>query len=152
MTFKSRLLIVFGFLLLGVGAVGVFLPVLPTTPFVLAAAGCFSGSAKLTGWLNKSRFFSDYITNYRERRGLEKRTVVKSLVFLWGMLGVSIAHIRAPWGYILLPCVGAVVTLHILYMARPKNPARGIKGAEARGPYAVRPAVIGRDAPKTKGF
>lgn len=124
MKLKSALLIAFGFLLLSIGAVGLFVPVLPTTPFVLAAAGCFSGSARLSGWLSKSRLFGDYITNYRERTGLRKRTVVISLVFLWGMLGISVVFIGALWAAILLPCVGVAVTAHILYMSLPKNRPR----------------------------
>lgn len=127
MTLKGKLLIALGFVLLAVGAVGIFLPVLPTTPFVLAAAGCFSGSARLTGWLHKSRLFSDYIKNYKERTGLRKRTVIISLVFLWAMLGISIASIRALWSGILLPCIGIAVTIHILCMARPKNAVCKIK-------------------------
>lgn len=121
MTFKNRLLTVLGFLLLGIGAIGIFLPVLPTTPFVLVAAVCFSGNPKLSAWLRKSRLFSDYITNYQERKGLSKRTVIKSLAFLWIMLGVSIALIKALWAGILMPGIGLAVTIHILCIARPKN-------------------------------
>ncbi|HWQ74261.1 MAG TPA: YbaN family protein [Syntrophomonas sp.] len=121
MTIKSRLLIILGFLLLGVGAIGIFLPVLPTTPFVLAAAVCFSGSPRLTAWLRKSRLFSDYITNYQERNGLSRRTVLTSLAFLWIMLGISVAVIKALWAAILMPCIGLAVTIHILCIARPKN-------------------------------
>ncbi|MGI6176627.1 MAG: YbaN family protein [Christensenellales bacterium] len=121
---KSRLLIVLGFVLLAIGAAGIVLPVLPTTPFVLAAAACFSGSARLTAWLHKSRVFSDYITNYKERKGLQKRSVLISLTFLWVTLGVSVALIKALWAAIFLPCVGIAVTIHILYMARrPKGKA-----------------------------
>lgn len=129
MTLKSRLLIVLGFVLLALGAVGVFLPVLPTTPFVLAAAGCFSGSPRLAAWLSKSRLFSDYITNYRERKGLQKRSVAISLIFLWTMLGLSVAWLQALWAVILMPCIGAAVTVHILYIARPKPAARKIEDA-----------------------
>lgn len=122
MTLKSRLLIGLGFVLLCLGAIGIFLPVLPTTPFVLAAAGCFSGSARLTGWLHKSRFFGEYIENYQKRLGLRRRTVVTSLTFLWAMLGLSAWKIGALWAYILMPCIGIGVTIHILYIARPRAP------------------------------
>lgn len=128
MTLKSRLLIALGFVLLALGTIGIFLPILPTTPFVLAAAGCFSGSARLTGWLHKSRLFSDYIKNYKERTGLKKRTVIISLLFLWAMLGISVAWTQALWAVILMPCIGTAVTVHILYMARPKNRAYKIEG------------------------
>ena len=121
MSAKQRLLIVLGFLLLLVGAVGIFFPVLPTTPFVLLAAACFAGNPKWTAWLHRSRLFSDYITNYRERTGLKKRTIAISLVFLWGMLAVSMVCIRAGWATLLLLCVGIAVSVHILYMSLPKK-------------------------------
>ena len=121
MTVKQRLLIVLGFLFLIMGAIGIFLPILPTTPFVILAAACFGNSPKLTAWLNRSRIFSNYITNYKERSGLKKRTIVVSLVFLWVMLAVSVMCIQKVWAYIILPCIGIAVTAHILYMALPKK-------------------------------
>lgn len=121
MTFKNRLLIALGFLLLGIGAIGIFLPVLPTTPFVLLAAGCFAGNPRLSAWLRRSRLFSDYITNYKERKGLSKRTVITSLTFLWIMLGISVVSIKALWAAIVMPCIGVAVTIHILFIARPKK-------------------------------
>lgn len=121
---KNRLLVILGFLLLGLGAIGIFLPILPTTPFVLAAAGCFSSNKRLSAWLQKSKFFSDYLTNYRERTGLKKSTVIISLLFLWIMLGLSIVLLKALWASILLPLIGIAVTVHILYMSLPRKTAR----------------------------
>ncbi|SHO44717.1 YbaN family protein [Anaerocolumna xylanovorans] len=118
---KSRLLLVLGFILLGLGTIGIFLPILPTTPFVLAAAGCFSGNKRMSAWLHKSRFFSDYITSYKKHKGLQKSTVIKSLVFLWTMMGISVICMKTLWASICLPVIGIAVTVHILYMARPKN-------------------------------
>ncbi len=132
MKMKHRVLIILGFVLLGFGAPGIFLPLLPTTPFVLAAAACFSGNAKLTGWLHKSKLFSDYIKNYKERGGLQKRSVVISLIFLWTMLGISIAWLQAVWAAILFPCIGVAVTVHILCMARPKHAVKKRKAGAVK--------------------
>lgn len=120
---KGRLLVFLGFLLLGLGTIGIFLPLLPTTPFVLAAAACFSGNRRLSAWLHKSRFFSDYLTNYRERNGLKKSTVITSLTFLWLMMIVSMVYLKTLWAVVLLPAVGIAVTVHILYMSLPKKGA-----------------------------
>ncbi|MGI6169953.1 MAG: YbaN family protein [Christensenellales bacterium] len=122
MTHKGKLLAACGFVLLSIGALGIILPVLPTTPFVLAAAACFSrsGSTRLTKWLNKSKIFNDYITNYKQRKGLSKRSVIITLGFLWAMLAISVGWIQALWASVLMPCVGIAVTIHILYMARPR--------------------------------
>ena len=120
MKIKERFLIVFGFMLLMLGIVGLFVPILPTTPLVLLASGCFSSSQRLSSWLKKSQLFGDYITNYKERKGLKKITVIKSLSFLWTMLILSMVVIHSLWSTILLPSIGVAVTIHVLWMARPK--------------------------------
>ena len=120
MSLKNRLLIILGFVFLVIGAIGVFFPVWPTTPFVLLAAGCFTSSKRLSDWLKKNKFFGEYITNYRERNGLSTRTVMKSLVFLWTMLLFSAICVHTLWLTILLFCIGSAVTTHILWIAKPK--------------------------------
>lgn len=121
MTLKNKILIALGFVFLLLGAIGVFLPILPTTPFVLLAAGCFSSSKRLSSWLEKNKFFGEYITNYRDREGLSTAIVVKSLSFLWIMLIISIISIHALWAAIIIPCIGIAVTTHILMIAKPKE-------------------------------
>ena len=121
MTLKHKLLIALGFLFLLIGSAGIFLPILPTTPFVILAATCFSGSPKLSAWLNRNQLFHDYITNYKERTGLKKRTVITGLISLWGMLTFSAVHMQVLWAYILFVCIGLAVTVHILYMSLPKK-------------------------------
>jgi uncharacterized membrane protein YbaN (DUF454 family) len=110
-----------GFVFLLIGAIGIFFPILPTTPFVLVAAGCFTSSKRLSEWLNKSKLFGEYITNYRERNGLSNRTVIRSLAFLWIMLMISAIVIHSLWAVILMPCIGIAVTTHILFIAKPKE-------------------------------
>ncbi len=118
---KNKLIILAGFVCLGLGAVGVFLPILPTTPFVLLAAGCFSSNKRLSAWLRKSPFFREYITSYSKRTGLSKATVIKSLVWLWGIMCITIIGLNTLWAAICLPIIAAAVTVHILYMSRPRN-------------------------------
>jgi uncharacterized membrane protein YbaN (DUF454 family) len=72
------------------GAIGIVLPILPTTPFLLAAAGCFcKSSTKMYNWLLNNKWFGDYIRNYREGRGLPLKTKITALAFLWITIGVS---------------------------------------------------------------
>jgi uncharacterized membrane protein YbaN (DUF454 family) len=118
---KTLLLCGTGFLMLGMGAVGLVLPIWPTTPFVLLAAGCFASTPRLYARMLKIPFFNEYIRNYRERKGLRPRTVAISLVFLWSMLLVSALHIRALWAAVLLGLVGAAVTVHIVWIARARH-------------------------------
>jgi uncharacterized membrane protein YbaN (DUF454 family) len=115
------LLIGAGFLLLALGAVGVFIPVLPTTPFVLVAAACFgSASPRLYRWLAGTRFFGHFIENYRNKTGVPIRTKAAALIFLWALLVLSMVMSRTLWVTALLLVVGAAVTAHILLIRTKK--------------------------------
>jgi uncharacterized membrane protein YbaN (DUF454 family) len=112
---KKIVLMTLGSLLLGIGAVGLVIPILPTTPFVLCAAGCFSASSpRLYRKLENTRYFGEYIRNYKSKSGVTKRTKRVSLIFLWGMLALSAALARRPGMWIVLAAVGTGVTVHIL--------------------------------------
>ena len=119
MRVRTVLLTAAGLFLLALGVVGAFLPVLPTTPFVLAGAGCLSGTPKLRR-IVQIPFFRDYIESYEKRSGLPRKTVVQSLVFLWGMLLLTMFHSGRLWLILLLMVVGICVTAHILTMAKPR--------------------------------
>ena len=121
MHLKSVLLPVLGFLFLGLGTIGIVLPIWPTTPFILVAAACFSGSPRIRAKILKIKFFREHIDNYENRSGLPTKTVVKSLSFLWSMLLVSMLLLRKLWLVILLAVVGTCVTIHILSIAKPKH-------------------------------
>lgn len=121
MNIKTVVLTICGMLLLILGAIGAFLPILPTTPFVLAAAGCFSGTPRLQGYIMRIPFFREHITNYKQRRGIPRRTVIQSLVFLWGMLIFSMFRVESVFMPPMLFCIGIAVTIHLLIMSRPKE-------------------------------
>ena len=110
-----------GFLCLFVGMIGIFLPILPTTPFLLIAIACFASSPKLSSWLLKIKILQDYYTNYNERTGLKKNTIIFSLCFLWVMLIISMIAIHSLWAFIVMPIIGIAVTIHVLMMALPKK-------------------------------
>ncbi len=121
MNLKNVLLAGAGFLLLAMGAVGLVLPVWPTTPFVLAAAGCFVSTPKLHACVMKIPFVNEYIRNYEDKKGLPGKTVAISLIFLWTMLLISAFHIRTAWIICCLALVGIAVTAHILSIAKPRK-------------------------------
>jgi uncharacterized membrane protein YbaN (DUF454 family) len=118
---KRIALNIVGFITLGLGAIGIFLPVLPTTPFVIVAAGCFSvANPNLYRKLASSRYFGEYIRNYREKTGISRSARVSGLIFLWAMLIISALLCRRPliWG--ILGVVGLAVSIHILTIRRRK--------------------------------
>ncbi len=78
------LLIIAGTLFVGLGIIGIFLPVLPTTPFLLLAAACYARSSKrFYTWLINNKWFGEYIRNYREGRGIPLNVKMLSVFFLW---------------------------------------------------------------------
>jgi hypothetical protein len=82
--------LVAGLLCLGLGTIGMVLPILPTTPFLLAAAACFcKSSARMYNWLLSNKWFGEYIRNYKEGRGLPIRTKITVLTVLWATISIS---------------------------------------------------------------
>ena len=121
MTLKKLVLTILGFIFLGLGGIGILIPVLPTTPFVLAAAACFAvSSKKFYDWLLENRFFGPYIENYRTKQGISMSLKVASIVFLWTGLTISMIILQSVWVYIVLGAVGAGVTIHLLMIKTKK--------------------------------
>lgn len=124
---KNLLLTAAGCLLLGLGAVGLVLPVWPTTPFVLLACGCFSASARMRQGLMRIRFFKEHYENYTGGAGLSSKTLTRSIGSLWGMLFISAVLAGELWICLLLAAVGAAVTAHLLIIAKPRRERGGRK-------------------------
>lgn len=113
---RKGLLISAGVLSVVLATVGLFLPLLPTTPFLLLAAACFIRSSdRLYGWLTTHKWFGPYIKNYREHKAITKRTKVVVLLLLWSTLGYSaLGVISALAVRVLLLVIGVGVTIHVL--------------------------------------
>ena len=119
--FRIILLTGFGFIFLALGAIGLLLPVWPTTPFVLLSAACFSCTPRLRAQIMKIPFFKEHIENYEHKTGLSRKTVIISLSYLWGMLLFSMLILKNVWIACLLLFIGTSVTIHILCIAKAKK-------------------------------
>lgn len=118
---KRILLNIIGFAALMCGAVGIALPILPTTPFVLGAAGCFGAANPIMyRRLSDSKYFGEYVRNYRERTGISRAARIRGILFLWVSLSISAIMIRKSHVLIILAVAGAVITVHILTIRRKK--------------------------------
>jgi len=86
----------FIFLVVGVlttvlGLIGIILPVLPTTPFLLVAAACFARSSeKWYLWLLSNRYFGKYIVAWRRERRIPLHAKVLAVAMIVGSIGASI--------------------------------------------------------------
>lgn len=84
---KRPLLIILGFLSFGLGMIGVIIPGLPTTPFLLLAAYFFSKSSpRFHQWLLNNRIFGKFIRDYQENPSLSLKTKIIAQVVMWGMV------------------------------------------------------------------
>ena len=111
------LLLILGSLALLLGTLGIFLPVLPTTPFYLLTAWCYlKSSDRLYRKVMGNRFFGKLVRNYYEKRAVSRRTKVISISTTLLTIGISIAVVDVTWIRILLACVAAGVTWHLLSM------------------------------------
>lgn len=126
MKLKDALLTAAGILLTAAGAVGIFVPLLPTTPFLLLAAAAFSaGNPRMHRRLMETRYIGEYIRNYRDGSGVSRRTKALSLAYLWLFLALSAFMMRRiPWMPFLLVAVGAAVTAHVLLLKGPGDRVR----------------------------
>ena len=113
---KRALLVACGLTAVALGAIGIFLPLLPTTPFLLLAAACFLRSSdRLYRWLLNHRRLGRIVRQYRENRAIPSRTKAATLLLLWATLLFSgVVVVEALWLRLLLAGVGIGVTLHVL--------------------------------------
>jgi len=112
------LLIILGTLCVALGILGMFLPVLPTTPFLLLAAICYGRSSEtFYQWLITNRWCGRYIRNYREGRGILLKQKIVTIALLWVAIGSTAWFAVSRWwarGLLLGIAIG--VTVHLLKM------------------------------------
>ncbi|PKM56716.1 MAG: DUF454 domain-containing protein [Firmicutes bacterium HGW-Firmicutes-3] len=111
---KKYFLLTVGTIAVFLGILGIFLPLLPTTPFLLLASYCYlRSSKKMHHWIMNHKTFGSYIHNYIEYKAIKKRSRMMALFFLWGSLGFSIYLVPIFYVKIMLVFIGAAVTLHL---------------------------------------
>lgn len=114
---KKAMYIVAGSVSLSLGVVGVFLPVLPTTPFLLLAAFCYlRSSERLYDWLMNHWLFGPFLYNYVTYRAIRMRVKVASITVLWATIIASVLLVHNIYVTLLLVLVGVAVSVHILML------------------------------------
>ena len=122
--FKRGLFIVAGTIFLGLGGVGIILPILPTTPFLLLSAACYyKGSERLHQWVLNNRWFGSYIRNYQEGKGIPLKTKLFILSLLWIVISYSALFILDIFiVQIILFIIAISVSIHIISLPTFKKP------------------------------
>ncbi|MBA7547307.1 Inner membrane protein YbaN [subsurface metagenome] len=115
---KKRLLVIAGTVFTGIGILGILVPILPTTPFLLLATACFVRSSQsFYNWLLNNRLLGIYISSYVQGKGMPHRVKVFTVVLLWTTIGLSMwlatqdVLIR-----VILVLVAVGVTIHIIFI------------------------------------
>lgn len=116
MGIKKIIFIVVGCICLALGTVGVFLPVLPTTPFYLVTLYCFARSSKrLEDWFKGTKLYKKHLESFVEKRGMLPQTKASILITVTLLMGLGIFFMarKGIW----IPCVilGVVWTAHLVY-------------------------------------
>jgi len=110
------LFFVAGSVFLALGAIGIVVPVLPTTPFLLLSLACYCKSSKrMTHWMLNNRYFGNYILNYKEGKGIPLKTKLFAITILWVTLVYSAIFITPILiAQMILFAVATAVTLHLV--------------------------------------
>ena len=106
---------ILGFLCVGFAVLGIFLPVLPTTPWLLLAAWLFyKGNPKMRIWLLNNKYLGPYIHNYIKYRAIPLKSKIISISMLWITILFSVYIVNPILLKILLLCIAVGVTIHLL--------------------------------------
>ncbi len=118
MDVRKAVLIFAGTVCVALGVLGMFLPLLPTTVFLLMAAYCYSRSSeRFHTWLLNNRWCGAYIRNYKSGKGISLRQKLTTIATLWISIGFSVWIIGGGfWITLLMFGIAAGVTLHLVLL------------------------------------
>lgn len=135
-TWFKAFLITIGWISVVLGVLGIFLPVLPTTPFLLLAAACFvRSSPRFYQWLVQHPKLGGYIIHYLNGEGIPKRAKFIAISMIWVTMGFS-AWLVIPifWVKILMFSIGLAVSIYIIRQPNYVGPIEEGLGKEGMEP------------------
>lgn len=121
--FRKYMYISAGTLFLVIGSIGIFVPILPTTPFLILTTACYmKGSKKMYYLIINNRIFGNFIKNYYERNGISVQAKIFSISFLWLTISFSIFFILNDiWIKSILFIIAITVTIHVLSIKKRRK-------------------------------
>ena len=119
---KKKLYITFGLLAVALAIVGVFIPGLPTVPFLLVALFCFERSSKkYHDMIMNNKYFGPVLQDYYSGKGLTSSVKIKAILFLSCGMIFSIYKIQNLHARIALAIVWLGVAIHIILLKTKKT-------------------------------
>jgi len=114
---RRALYVIAGHVFVVIGILGIILPLLPGTPFLLIASACYlRGSIRLHTWLHNHRFLGPYLRAFQEGRGLPRRVKIIALATMWIGITISVSLFFHPWLAVALYACAIGVTIYLLRM------------------------------------
>ena len=111
-----------GFISLALAIVGVALPLLPTTPFLLLSIACFSKSSKrFEDWLYHTKLYQTYVADFRETKSIARERKKKIIVSIYILMGISIYFAPLLPVKIALGCLTIFITYYLFKVIPDKE-------------------------------
>lgn len=122
-----------GFTSLGIGIAGIFLPLIPTVPLMLAAAYFFAkGSDKFYKWLINHKIFGKYIRDYKSGSGIPKHAKIKAILLVWTSITISIIIVKVQVVRILLLLISIALTYYLFNLPTKESDKKTLLFTEER--------------------
>lgn len=120
--FAKYFYLISGFLLVAIGVIGIFLPLLPTTIFLILASICFlKSSPKTNEWLRNHKVLGGYIDNYQNKTGLTRNAKIANIITLWISISLSAIFLTDElYIKIILLAIAIGVTIHLVMIKTKK--------------------------------
>ncbi|HEY1027232.1 MAG TPA: YbaN family protein [Pseudomonas sp.] len=116
-------LLAVGWLSVVLGVIGIFLPVLPTTPFLLLAAACFvRSSRRFYLWLVMHPRLGPWIRDYLDGQGIPRKAKVYALTLMWSSIALSCYLVPHLWARVFMLTSAVLVSVYILRQKTLPNP------------------------------
>ncbi len=116
-------LIATGWLSVVLGVIGIVVPLLPTTPFILLAAASFAKSSpRFHQWLLNHKFFGPIINSFKHGQGISRHIKIRVIIFVWLTLSFSMLMMKNFWVSVVLITMGVGLTTYLWWFQAHKDP------------------------------
>ena len=107
---------------LGIGLIGIVLPVLPTTPFLLLTVFCFSKSSRrFEEWFQNTKLYRLYVADYRETKSIARSCKKKIIIYIYILMAISIYFAPIIWVKIGLGALTVFITYYLFWVIPDKK-------------------------------